>query len=124
MAFWNARGVGEFSTQWDTAPGEVSGRWHKIDAVARLLGPPLMVASIVRTGAFESVVTTPGSAGGDLRLDTAIVQLQPDFQTKPAMVRFTMRAYLVDEKTRQVVAWCNRRTHKSPRFLIRTWGFC
>ena len=75
-----------------------------IDAPARMLGP-LMVAAIEQTGAFRAVVMTPGSAGGDLRLDTEIVRLQQDFQTKPSTVQFTLRVYLVDEKTRKVVAW-------------------
>lgn len=75
-----------------------------IDAPARMLGS-LMVASIEQTGAFRAVVMTPGSAGGDLRLDTEIVRLQQDFQTKPSTVQFSLRVYLVDEKTRKVVAW-------------------
>ena len=75
-----------------------------IDAPARMLGP-LMVSSIEQTGAFKAVVMTPGSAGGELRLDTEIMRLQQDFQTKPSTVQFTLRAYLVDEKTRKVLAW-------------------
>lgn len=75
-----------------------------VDTPARMLGP-LLVASIARTGAFKAVVMTPGSAGGELRLDTEIVRLQQDFQTQPSRVRFTLLAYLVDEKTRRVVAW-------------------
>ncbi len=75
-----------------------------IDTPARMLGP-LMVASIEQTGAFRAVVMTPGSAGGELRLDTEIVRLQQDFQTRPSSVHFTLRVYLVEEKTRKVVAW-------------------
>lgn len=75
-----------------------------IDAPARMLGP-LMVASIEQTGVFRAVVMTPGSAGGDLRLETEIVRLQQDFQTKPSTVQFSLKAYLVDEKTRKVLAW-------------------
>lgn len=75
-----------------------------IDTPARMLGP-LMVASIEQTGAFRAVVMTPGSASGELRLDTEIVRLQQDFQTKPSSVHFTLRVYLVEEKTRKVVAW-------------------
>lgn len=75
-----------------------------IDAPARMLGP-LMVASIEQTGAFRAVVMTPGSAGGDLRLDSEIIRLQQDFQTKPSSVQFTLRVYLVEEKTRKVLAW-------------------
>jgi cholesterol transport system auxiliary component len=75
-----------------------------IDSPARMLGP-LMVASIEQTGAFRAVVMTPGSAGGELRLDTEIVRLQQDFQARPSSVQFTLRVYLVEEKTRKVLAW-------------------
>jgi cholesterol transport system auxiliary component len=75
-----------------------------VDTPARMLGP-LMVASIEQTGVFRAVVMTPGSAGGELRLDTEIVRLQQDFQTKPSSVSFALRVYLVDEKTRKVLAW-------------------
>lgn len=75
-----------------------------VDTPARMLGP-LMVASIEQTGAFRAVVMTPGSAGGELRLDTEIIRLQQNFQTKPSSVHFSLRVYLVEEKTRRVVAW-------------------
>jgi cholesterol transport system auxiliary component len=75
-----------------------------VEAPTRMLGP-LLVASIERTGAFRAVVLTPASASGELRLDTEIVRLQQEFQTKPSTVHFTLRAYLVDEKTRKVLAW-------------------
>jgi cholesterol transport system auxiliary component len=75
-----------------------------IDTPGRMLGP-LLVASIEKTGAFRAVVLTPGSANGDLRLDTEIIRLQQDFQTSPSRVHFTLRAYLVEEKTRRVLAW-------------------
>jgi cholesterol transport system auxiliary component len=50
-------------------------------------------------------VLTPGAASGDLRLDTMIVRLQHEFQSQPSRVRFTLRATLVDDKTRRVLAW-------------------
>lgn len=75
-----------------------------IDTPGRMLGP-LLVESIEKTGAFRAVVPTPSSASADLRLDTEIIRLQQDFQTSPSRVHFTLRAYLVDEKTRQVLAW-------------------
>lgn len=81
-----------------------------IDSPARMLGP-LMVASIEQTGAFRAVVMTPGSASGELRLDTEIVRLQQDFQAKPSSVHFTLRVYLVEEKTRKVVAWRTLEAH-------------
>lgn len=75
-----------------------------IDTPGRMLGP-LLVASIEKTGAFRAVVPTPSSASGDLRLDTEIIRLQQNFQTSPSRAHFTLRAYLVDEKTRRVLAW-------------------
>jgi len=64
------------------------------------------------------VVLTPSAAAGDLRLDSEIVRLQHEFGGKPvgqpghqpgagapSRVRFTLRAYLVDNSTRRVLAW-------------------
>jgi cholesterol transport system auxiliary component len=75
-----------------------------IDPPARMLAP-LLVAAVENTRAFRAVVLTPSAAAGDLRLDTEIIRLQHEFQTQPSRVRFTLRAYLVDDKTRRVLAW-------------------
>ena len=75
-----------------------------VDPPARMLGP-LLVNALERSGAFRAVMQTPGSASGDLRLDTQVIRLQQEFQTRPSHVRFTLRAYLVDDKTRRVLAW-------------------
>jgi cholesterol transport system auxiliary component len=74
-----------------------------IDPPARMLAP-LIVAAVEESGAFRAVVTTPSPALGDLRLDTEIIRLQHDFQAQPSRVRFTLRAYLVEVKTRRVLA--------------------
>ena len=74
-----------------------------VDPPARMLGP-LLLAEIERSGAFRAVVLTPGAAAGDLRLDTEIIRLQHEFQTQPSRVRFTLRATLVENKTRHVLA--------------------
>lgn len=75
-----------------------------VDPPARMLAP-LLVAAIEKTGSFRAVVLMPGAASGDLRLDTEIIRLQHEFQTSPSRVRFTLRATLVDGKTRRVLAW-------------------
>jgi len=75
-----------------------------IDPPTRMLAP-LLVAAVENTGVFRAVVLTPSSAAGDLRLDTEIIRLQHEFGTQPSRVRFTLRAYLVDDKTRRVLAW-------------------
>jgi cholesterol transport system auxiliary component len=75
-----------------------------IDPPARMLAP-LLVAAVENSGAFHAVVLTPSAAAGDLRLDTEIIRLQHEFGTQPSRVRFTLRAYLVEDKTRRVLAW-------------------
>jgi len=75
-----------------------------VDPPARMLGP-LLVTAIDKVGSFGTVVLTPSSADGALRLDTQIIRLQQNFQTNPSRVQFTLRAYLTDEKTRVVLAW-------------------
>jgi cholesterol transport system auxiliary component len=74
------------------------------DTPSRMLAP-LLVGALERSGAFRAVVLTPSAAIGDLRLDTEIIRLQHEFATAPSRVRFTLRAYLVDVKTRRVLAW-------------------
>lgn len=75
-----------------------------VDPPARMLGT-LLVASLQRTGAFRAVVLAPGTAVGEMRLETEIIRLQQEFQTSPSRVHFTLRATLLDEKTRRVLAW-------------------
>ena len=75
-----------------------------VDLPQRMLAP-LLVSALERSGAFRAVIQAPGSASGDLRLDTQVIRLQQEFQTQPSHARFTLRAYLVDDKSRRVVAW-------------------
>ena len=75
-----------------------------IEPPARMLAP-LIVDAIVRSGAFRAVVLTPSTAAGDFRLDSEIIRLQQDFRSRPGSVRLTLRATLIDENTRRVVAW-------------------
>ncbi len=74
-----------------------------VDTPARMLAP-LIVSELERVGAFHAVVLTPSAAAGDLRLDTEIVRLQHNFGGLPSQVRFSLRAYVVDNTTRRVLA--------------------
>lgn len=74
-----------------------------VDPPARMLAP-LLVAAIEHTAAFRAVALTPSAATGELRLDTEIIRLQQEFGIPPSRVRFTLRAYLVDARTRGVLA--------------------
>ena len=73
------------------------------DPPARMLSP-LIVAAIEGSRAFSAVVHTPSSATGDLRLDTEVLRLQHEFMGQPSHVRFTIRASLVEDTTRRVIA--------------------
>ena len=74
-----------------------------VDTPARMLAP-LIVAAVEQSGAFRAVVQTPSIAAGDLRLDAEVIRLQHEFLSIPSRVRFTLRAYLVDNTTRRVLA--------------------
>lgn len=75
-----------------------------VDTPARMLGP-LLASSVEATGAFGAVVVSPAGASGDLRLETEIIRLQHSFRSDPSIVQFTLRAFLLDDKTRRVLAW-------------------
>lgn len=75
-----------------------------IDPPARMLRP-MLADAIAKTGAFQAVVLTPGAATGDMRLDTEIVSLVHDFTVQPSQVKLTLRATLVNDKTRRVLGW-------------------
>jgi cholesterol transport system auxiliary component len=74
-----------------------------IDTPARMLSP-LIVAAVEARGTFRAVVSTPSPALGEVRLDTEILRLQQEFLGVPGQVRFTLRAYLVENTTRRVIA--------------------
>jgi cholesterol transport system auxiliary component len=74
-----------------------------IDTPARMLAP-LIVSAVESSGAFRAVVQTPSVATGEVRLDIEILRLQHEFLSAPSQVRFTLRAYLVDNHTRRVIA--------------------
>jgi cholesterol transport system auxiliary component len=74
-----------------------------IDTPARMLSP--LVLGVLRdSGAFRAVVPAPGAASGDLRLDSEIVMLQHEFSGTPSRVRFVLRASLVEDASRRVLA--------------------
>ncbi len=75
-----------------------------IDTPARML-QPLIVDVLSRSGAFRAVVSASSLAVGELRLSTQIIKLQHEFTTQPGQFRFTLRAYLIDSATSQIVAF-------------------
>jgi cholesterol transport system auxiliary component len=75
-----------------------------IDTPARMLAP-LIVSALESTGGFHAVGPATSGIAGDLRLDTEVLRLQQEFGDGPSRVRFTLRATLTDNATRQVISW-------------------
>jgi cholesterol transport system auxiliary component len=76
---------------------------HWVDTPARMLTPLITQALAAGTKIRTAVPSTTGGSG-ELRLDTEIVRLQHDFSQQPSRVRFTLRATLMDDLTRRVLA--------------------
>ncbi|MEO8125196.1 MAG: ABC-type transport auxiliary lipoprotein family protein [Burkholderiales bacterium] len=74
-----------------------------VDTPAQMLAP-LIARAIERSGAFNAVLLAPTAAAGEMRLDTEVIRLQQDFGMAPSQVRFTLRAVLLDSRTRRVIA--------------------
>ena len=76
---------------------------HWVDTPARMLAP-LIAEALARGTAIRTAVPPATGGAGELRLDTEIVRLQQDFSQQPSRVRFTLRATLMDNVTRRVLA--------------------
>lgn len=74
-----------------------------IDTPTRML-TPLLITAMENSGTFRAVAHTPGPASGEIRLDSEILQLQHEFTGGSSRVRFVLRAYLVEESSRRVIA--------------------
>jgi cholesterol transport system auxiliary component len=76
------------------------------DTPARMLAP-LLLESLQQSGQFRAVLLAPSAAKAGLRLDTTILRLQQDYLHVPSSVRFNMHVTLMDNRTREVLAWRN-----------------
>jgi len=65
---------------------------------------PLMVAAIEQTQAFNAVLPKLAAVKTDLRLETEMLGLLQDFNSKPSVVRFTLRATIIDNASGKVIA--------------------
>lgn len=65
---------------------------------------PLMIQAIERSGGFSNVVMAPSHVMADYRLETEIIRLHQAFDRQPSAVQLTVRATLVSNATRKVVA--------------------
>ena len=65
---------------------------------------PLMVAAIEQTQAFNAVLPKLAAVKTELRLETEMLGLLQDFNSKPSVVRFTLRATIIDNASGKVIA--------------------
>jgi cholesterol transport system auxiliary component len=73
-----------------------------IDSPARMLAP-LLVQAIEHTGKFRAVVLPRMATNADIRLDTEIIHFEHEFMTLPSQIHLTIRAQLVDNRTKNVL---------------------
>ncbi|MET3108566.1 cholesterol transport system auxiliary component [Oxalobacteraceae bacterium GrIS 2.11] len=83
---------------------EYFARSQWIDTPARMLAP-MIVDVLAANGSFQAVAPATSAAAGDLRLTSEIVRLEHDFTTPAGQLRFTLRATVLDNATRKVLAW-------------------
>jgi cholesterol transport system auxiliary component len=74
-----------------------------VDTPGRMLAP-LLVARMTAGGDFSAVFSSASGAAADFRLDSEIVMLRQDFSTTPSHVRLLLRAYLIEDDHRRVIA--------------------
>lgn len=74
-----------------------------VDTPARMLAP-LLLQALESSAKYRAVIPQRSAALADLRLDTEIVRLQHEFFEKPSRVHLTMRAQLLDMRSKSVVA--------------------
>ena len=74
------------------------------DTPARMLAP-VLAARLQRSGQFRAVLLAPSTAKADWRLETTVLRLEQDFLHKPSSVRFTLQLTVLDNSTREVIAW-------------------
>jgi cholesterol transport system auxiliary component len=83
---------------------EVYAQSQWVDTPAQMLAP-LIVRALEATGAFAAVLRAPAAANAELRLDTELIRLQQDFRAAPSRVHLSLRAVIVEQATRRVLAW-------------------
>jgi cholesterol transport system auxiliary component len=74
-----------------------------VDSPARMLAP-LLKHALESSGAFRAVVNMRSAVLSDLHLDTEIIRFQHEFLTRPSQVHLTVRAELIEMRSKQVLA--------------------
>ena len=82
---------------------EYFARNEWIDTPAKML-QPLMISAIENTRTFNAVLSKQSALASDLRLESEVIKLVQNFNTKPSNVQFTLRATMIDNVTNKVIA--------------------
>ncbi len=82
---------------------EYFARNEWIDTPAKML-QPLMISAIENTRTFNAVLSKQSALASDLRLESEVIKLVQNFNTKPSHVQFTLRATMIDSVTNKVIA--------------------
>ena len=101
-----APGYGSARMLYQQQPHELQAFAYNewVDTPAQMLAP-LLVRVLQDSGAFAVVLLAPTSAVAGLRLETELIRLHQDFSARPSRLRLTLRAVLLDTRTRQAIAW-------------------
>lgn len=76
-------------------------RWA--DTPAKMLGP-LLVRALEQRSEYGAVAPATGMIKGDVRLDVEIILLQQEFTSSPSRLHLMLRAQLVEQASRRVLA--------------------
>lgn len=75
-----------------------------VEPPAQMLAP-MLVRALQGSGAFGAVMQSPSAVTTGWRLETELVRLHQDFGRRPSQVQLGLRAVLLNNRTREAVAW-------------------
>lgn len=65
---------------------------------------PLLLQALEQSESFKSIVQTASAVPADVILETELIRLQHNFETRPSHVQLTLRAQLIDVRRKKVLA--------------------
>lgn len=75
-----------------------------VEPPAQMLAP-MLVRALQGSGAFGAVLQAPSAGTTGWRLETELVRLHQDFGQRPSQVQLSLRAVLLNNRTREALAW-------------------
>lgn len=75
-----------------------------VEPPAQMLAP-MLVRALQGSGAFGAVLQAPSAVTTGWRLETELVRLHQDFGQRPSQVQLGLRAVLLNNRTREALAW-------------------